>query len=131
METKKEKEKEAIKKFQSILRLNEKLESAYLTAISYGQSILVTIVSNITTHEYCLFLLEKNFFGISIYNVIPIDENFKFTIEKKFTENNIIWILKSQNTDLKITVPTKQQNYKEFKYKLERIVEEKSIVSFS
>jgi len=122
--------KEALKKFRSILRLNEKLESTYLKAVSYGQSILVTIVSNITSHEYCLFLLEKNFFGVSIYNVVPIDENFEFIVEKKFTNNNLIWVLKSQGKELKINVPTKQQNYKEFKYKLEKITEEKSIISY-
>jgi len=122
--------KEALKKFRSILRLNEKLESTYLKAVSYGQSILVTIVSNITSHEYCLFLLEKNFFGVSIYNVVPIDENFEFIVEKKFTNNNLIWVLKSQGKELKINVPTKQQNYKEFKYKLEKITEEKKNEEF-
>ncbi|ORX75901.1 DNase I-like protein [Anaeromyces robustus] len=118
--------KEAIKYFQSILRLNEKLETEYLTGISFGQSILVTIVSNISTHEYCLFLLEKNFFGVSIYKIISIDENFNFNIEKKFTNNNIIWIFKGLNIkELKVTIPMKQQYYKDFKYKLEKIYEEK------
>jgi len=119
--------KEALKKFRSILRLNERLEATYLKAISFGQSILVTIVSNISTHEYCLFLLEKNFFGVSIYRLLPIDENFQFSIEKKFSNNNVLWIFVVNNKELKITVPLKQQYYKEFKLKLEKIVEEKSI----
>lgn len=119
--------KEALKKFRSILRLNEKLDPVYLKGISSGQSILATIVSNISTHEYCLFLLEKNFFGVSIYTLFPINENFQFDVEKKFTNNNIIWILKGYNKELKITVPMKQQCYKDFKNKLEKIIEEKSI----
>jgi len=117
--------KEALKKFRSILRLNERLDATYLKAISFGQSILVTIVSNISTHEYCLFLLEKNFFGVSIYRLLPIDENFQFSIEKKFSNNNILWIFTVNNKELKITVPLKQQCYKDFKLKLEKIVEEK------
>jgi len=121
METKK-----SLVKFRSLLRLNEKLDKAYLKGIAYGQSILITIVSNITTHEYCLFLLENSFFGVSIYKLLPIDENFQFEIQKKSTNNDIIWIFKRNNKELNITIPMNQQNYKTFLSKFESIIEEKS-----
>jgi hypothetical protein len=120
METKK-----SLVKFRSLLRLNEKLDKAYLKGIAYGQSILITIVSNITTHEYCLFLLENSFFGVSIYKLLPIDENFQFEIQKKSTNNDIIWIFKRNNKELNITIPMNQQNYKTFLSKFESIIEEK------